>query len=226
MSYVGTTPATNYIYKAASSDGKSATKSNIVDTGSGVVVITRLRALEFDGQISGGNLDIGRDQSTVTILADCIADKFVKSGGTVNDILLGNGSTTQLTNVNSNTGLAYELAPRGVRDNWVDGVGSSGASLTYINSQNMLFSTGNNTKITYSTNGGLTWADATGTSTSVLFGSPAYNTSIGQYLVLGGSGVSAVGYTSTNGIAWTATTSPTYYNMFTQRLIYFNGNFI
>jgi hypothetical protein len=198
MRYVGTTPATNYIYKALASNGHDAVKSTITDDG-----------------------------STVSIGADCIANKFVKYGGTVNDILLGNGSTTQLTNVNSNTGLSYELAPRGVRDNWVDGVGViGGAELTYFNSQNMLFSTANKTKISYSTNGGLTWADATGTSTSVLFGYPAYNASIGQYLVIGGSGVSAVGYTSTNGIAWTATTSPTYYNMFTQRLIYFNGNFI
>jgi hypothetical protein len=93
MNYVGTTPATNYIYKAASSDGKSATKSNIVDTGSAVVVATRLRALEFDGQIVGGNLDIGRDQTTVTILADCIADKFVKTSGTGIQYLMANGDT-------------------------------------------------------------------------------------------------------------------------------------
>ena len=59
MNYVGTTPATNYIYKSASSDGKSATKSNIVDTGSTVTVITTLQCLALDGQAMGGNLNIG-----------------------------------------------------------------------------------------------------------------------------------------------------------------------
>jgi hypothetical protein len=97
MNYVGTTPATNYLYKAVSSDGKSATKSNIVDTGSAVVVATRLRALEFDGQVVGGNLDIGRDQTTVSILADCIADKFVKSGGSDTEFLKANGTVDTTT---------------------------------------------------------------------------------------------------------------------------------
>lgn len=104
MSYIGTTPATNYIYKAASSDGKSATKSNIVDTGATVTVITTLQCLALDGQAMGGNLNIGNNQATVTILADCTADKFVKSGGTNIQYLMGDGSTlTQsATSGNSN----------------------------------------------------------------------------------------------------------------------------
>jgi hypothetical protein len=104
MNYVGTTPATNFIYKAASSDGKSATKSNIVDTGATVTVITTLQCLALDGQAMGGNLNIGNNQATVTILADCIADKFVKSGGTAIQYLMGDGSTlTQsATSGNSN----------------------------------------------------------------------------------------------------------------------------
>jgi hypothetical protein len=93
MNYVGTLPATNYIYKSASSDGKSATKSNIVDTGATVTVITTLQCLALDGQQMGGNLNIGNNQSTVTILADCIADKFIKSGGTNIQYLMANGST-------------------------------------------------------------------------------------------------------------------------------------
>ena len=93
MTYVGTTPATNYILKASSADGLNVTKSNIVDTGSAVVVITRLRCLELDGQIVGGNLNIGSDQNTVTILADCTADKFVKSGGTGIQYLMADGSS-------------------------------------------------------------------------------------------------------------------------------------
>ncbi len=47
MTYVGATPATNYIYKALGSDGKDATTSNITDNG-----------------------------TIVTVTADCIADKF------------------------------------------------------------------------------------------------------------------------------------------------------
>ena len=42
INYVGTTPATNYIYKSSTSDGKSAVKSNIVDTGSAVVVMGQI----------------------------------------------------------------------------------------------------------------------------------------------------------------------------------------
>ena len=64
MTYTGTTPATNYIYKALASDGKDAVKSNITDNG-----------------------------STVSILADCIANKFVKSGGTAIQYLMGDGTT-------------------------------------------------------------------------------------------------------------------------------------
>jgi hypothetical protein len=99
MNYTGTTPATNYIYKSASSDGKSATKSNIVDTGATVTVITTLQCLALDGQAMGGNLNIGNNQATVTIPATngIIANKFVKSGGLVTDFLKGNGTVDTST---------------------------------------------------------------------------------------------------------------------------------
>ena len=97
MNYVGTTPATNYIYKASTADGKNTVKSNIVDTGATVTVITTLQCLALDGQAMGGNLNIGNNQATVTILADCIADKFAKSGGLATDFLKGNGSVDTTT---------------------------------------------------------------------------------------------------------------------------------
>ena len=53
MNYVGTIPANFYIYKAASSDGKSATKSNIIDTGASVMVNSILQCSSLDGQGSG-----------------------------------------------------------------------------------------------------------------------------------------------------------------------------
>jgi hypothetical protein len=106
MSYVGTTPANYYIYKSASSDGKSATKSNIVDLGSVVIVNSNLYCSSLDGQTPAGNLNIGAVQNTVTIPATngIISNKFVKSGGTNIQYLMGDGSTlTQsATSGNSN----------------------------------------------------------------------------------------------------------------------------
>ena len=114
MNYVGTTPATNYIYKASTSNGHSAVKSNIVDTGATVTVITTLQCLALDGQIVGGNLNIGNNQATVTILADCIADKFVKSGGLSTQFLKANGdidTNTYLT-IGAAT-MSFSFSPNG-----------------------------------------------------------------------------------------------------------------
>ena len=80
MNYVGTTPATNYIYKASSSDGKSATKSSITDNG-----------------------------STVSILADCIANKLSKTGGLPTQFLKADGTvdtSTYITNPTYNLGVS------------------------------------------------------------------------------------------------------------------------
>ena len=75
MTYTGITPATNNIYKALASDGHDATTSNITDNG-----------------------------TTVTITANCVANQFIKNGGTAIQYLMGDGSTlTQsATSGNSN----------------------------------------------------------------------------------------------------------------------------
>jgi hypothetical protein len=115
MTYVGTTPATNYIYKALASNGHHAVKSNIVDTGATVTVITTLQCLALDGQAMGGNLNIGNNQATVTILADCIADKFVKTGGgSSTEFLKSNGTVdtnTYLTTTTPSIVSGYALNP-------------------------------------------------------------------------------------------------------------------
>lgn len=115
MKYVGSTPATNYIYKASTSNGHSAVKSNIVDTGSTVTVITTLQCLSLDGQAMGGNLNIGNNQATVTILADCIADKFVKTGGgSSTQFLKSDGSIDTNTYLTIGTAtMSFSFSPNG-----------------------------------------------------------------------------------------------------------------
>jgi len=111
MSYVGTVPANYYIYKASTTDGLSLVKSNIVDTGGAVIVNSNLFCTSLDGQTPAGNLNIGAVQNTVTIPATngIISNKFVKSGGTNIQYLMGDGSTlTQSANSGNSNFYLYQ----------------------------------------------------------------------------------------------------------------------
>ena len=157
------------------------------------------------------------------------ASSFIKTGSTANQVLLGDGSTTNINNVagSNSVGLGYELVPRGARDNWLENTtNSGGASMKYFDNLNLLFSYDFSNKLTYSQNGGLTWVNAI--SGSVSFGSPAYN-GTNLFLCIGGSLGTAVAYTSSNGTTWNAITpfNLTSLNMSnSQALTYFNGRFI
>ena len=85
MTYTGTTPATNYIYKALASDGHDAVKSTITDNG-----------------------------ATVTIGADCVANKFVKSGGTAIQYLMGDGSTLTQSATSGNSNFYLYQSKNGI----------------------------------------------------------------------------------------------------------------
>ena len=122
MTYVGTTPATNYIYKALASDGQDAVKSSIIDDGSTVTIApgvygvidtiktSDINTLAFNGTMSignsfTGNMYLGRPTTNLTINSDSVvANSFIKSGGTNIQYLMGDGSTlTQsATSGNSN----------------------------------------------------------------------------------------------------------------------------
>lgn len=187
--------------------------------GHNVLISFFSNSLEIDTRISAVESDVinqtavASTSTTFSGAGGVISDKFVKSGATSSDILLGDGSTTTLSNVGGSSGLSYELVPRGARDTWIEtSTGAAGASLTYISETNILFSYSNATKLTYSTNGGVSFSDCTGLSTSVLYGNPAYSTPSNVYYVLGGNLLTNVFYSSTNGIAWTALTPNTTLN--------------
>ena len=175
-------------------------------------------SLEIDTRISDlesitiNQSAVSGTSTTFTGAGGVISDKFVKSGATSSDILLGDGSTTNLSSIGT-SGLSYELVPRGARDNWIEtSTGASGAGLAYISETNILFSYGNTTNLTYSINGGVSFSSCTGLSTSVIYGNPVYSTPSNVYYVLGGNLSTAVFYSSTNGIAWTALTPNTTLN--------------
>ena len=194
-------------------------------------------SLEVDTRISAVESDVinqtavSGTSTTFSGAGGVIANKFVKSGSTSSDVLLGDGSTTTLSNVgggSSSGGLSYEQVPRGARDTWetTNGITIAGSGLKYLSTQNLLYSFNGYQKLSYSTNGGISWADATGLSSTVLYGNPAYNSSTGQYLVLGGNLLTSVCYTSTNGTSWTLASSPTTLNSGNSYLINFGGYFI
>lgn len=82
MSYIGTTPATNYIYKASASNGQDAIKSTITDDGTNCIV-------------SATN--------------GITANKIIKSGGTSIQYLMGDGSTlTQSANSGNSNFYLYQ----------------------------------------------------------------------------------------------------------------------
>ena len=82
MSYIGTTPATNYIYKASASNGQDAIKSTITDDGTNCIV-------------SATN--------------GITANKIIKSGGTAIQYLMGDGSTlTQSANSGNSNFYLYQ----------------------------------------------------------------------------------------------------------------------
>ena len=82
MNYTGTTPATNYIYKASASNGQDAIKSSITDDGTNCVV-------------SATN--------------GITANKIIKSGGTAIQYLMGDGTTlTQSANSGNSNFYLYK----------------------------------------------------------------------------------------------------------------------
>lgn len=82
MNYTGTTPATNYIYKASASNGQDAIKSSITDDGTNCIV-------------SATN--------------GITANKIIKSGGTAIQYLMGDGSVlTQSANSGNSNFYLYQ----------------------------------------------------------------------------------------------------------------------
>ena len=69
MTYVGATPATNYILKAGSANGLSVSKSNIFDDGTYVHVETSLKCQQYTGLYPLGEIYIGSGMNQVAISA-------------------------------------------------------------------------------------------------------------------------------------------------------------
>jgi hypothetical protein len=95
MTYVGDTPATNYILKADSADGLSVSKSNIRDYDDNVYIDRPLLCDVITGENPGGVMSIGSGMSSVFVPASngLLANAFTKTGGTNQQYLMANGST-------------------------------------------------------------------------------------------------------------------------------------
>ena len=103
MTYVGTTPATDYILKAASDDGLTVSKSSISET-SGIVTMTQLHCDTFKGSGPGSAIYFGSDTNTVRFYCDTgiQANKFTKTGGTNQQYLMADGSVLAASAQNGN----------------------------------------------------------------------------------------------------------------------------
>ena len=180
-------------------------------------------AIETDTRISA----VESKSQNITAISGTttFSGSIVKSGGTVDDILLANGSTTTLVNSTVYTSLQNEAVPRGARDYWNDATGSTGTGLVLVGG--IIFSFASDTKMSYSTNGGTTFSNCIGLPTLVLYNMPAYNPFTGVYLVTGGSLATSILYRSTDGITWVNIPSfPIIYTPVAFGFIYFNGYFI
>ena len=117
MTYVGTTPSTNYILKADSADGLSVSKSNIRDDGTDVYVESTLKCDTITGSGPGGGMSIGSGMNGVYITSGdgVYSNAFTKTGGTNIQVYLGHSYHRQLIlfGHKSPFGFLFEIHPFG-----------------------------------------------------------------------------------------------------------------
>ena len=104
MTYTGTTPATDKIYKALASNGHDALESSITDNGILVTTTQPIKCSSITKNVDSSNFDIGDNQLTVAITAfnGMTSNKVKVNGGTNQQYLMADGTLLEASAQNGN----------------------------------------------------------------------------------------------------------------------------
>jgi hypothetical protein len=122
MKYVGTTPATNKIYKALASNGHDAIESSITDDGTNCIVNANvLKSYQLDSINSGISWTIGASAYQIVVPATngIISNQFKKIGGIATEFLKADGTADTAHGMPVNSLFANSIAlPTANRAYW------------------------------------------------------------------------------------------------------------